>query len=51
VQLVQTFAAAIVAGSNEREASGRLIEFLASDRTTAAIEKNGMDPVRKRATN
>jgi molybdate transport system substrate-binding protein len=51
VQLVQTFAAAIVAGSNERDAGRRLIEFLASERTTAAIEKNGMDPVKKRTTN
>jgi len=51
VQLVQTFAAAIVAGSNERDAGRRLIEFLASERVTAAIEKHGMDPVSRRGTN
>jgi molybdate transport system substrate-binding protein len=49
VQLVQTFAAAIVVGSKESDAARRLIEFLASERTAAAIEKNGMDPARKRA--
>jgi molybdate transport system substrate-binding protein len=49
VQLVQTFAAAIVVGSKETDAARRLIEFMASDRASAAIEKNGMDPVSKRA--
>jgi len=49
VQLVQTFAAAIVVGSKEADAARRLIEFLASDRSSIAMEKNGMDPVRKRA--
>ena len=51
VQLVQTFAAAIAAGAKEPAAGRRLIEFLASERASAAIEKNGMDPARKRAPN
>jgi molybdate transport system substrate-binding protein len=49
LQLIQTFAAAIVAGSTQPDASKRLIEFLASGRAVAAIERNGMDPVRKSA--
>jgi len=49
VQLVQTFAAAIAVGSKETDAAKRLIEFLASERSSTAIEKNGMDPVHKRA--
>jgi molybdate transport system substrate-binding protein len=48
LQLIQTFAAAIVAGSTEVEASRQLIAFLASDRTAAAIKNNGMEPVDKR---
>ena len=48
LQLIQTFAAAVVAGSNELEASRRLIAFLASDRAAAAIRNNGMEPVEKR---
>ena len=48
LQLIQTFAAAIVAGSKELEASRRLIAFLASERAAAAIRNNGMDPVQKR---
>ena len=51
VQLIQTFAAAIVAGAKEPAAGRRLIEFLVSERVSAAIEKNGMEPVRKRAPN
>jgi molybdate transport system substrate-binding protein len=48
LQLIQTFCAAIVAGSKEREAAGRLIAFLASARAAAAIRSNGMEPVRGR---
>ena len=48
LQLIQTFAAAIVAGSKELEASRKLIAFLASDRAAAAIKDNGMEPVEKR---
>jgi molybdate transport system substrate-binding protein len=51
VQLIQTFAAAIVAGAKESAAGRRLIEFLASERVSTAIEKNGMEPVSTRATN
>jgi molybdate transport system substrate-binding protein len=42
IQLVQTFAAAVVKGTKEPEASKRLIAFLASDKSTPAIEKTGM---------
>ena len=48
LQLIQTFAAAIVAGSKELNASKQLIAFLASDRVAAAIKDNGMEPVEKR---
>ncbi len=48
LQLIQTFAAAIVAGSKELKASKQLIAFLASDRVAAAIKDNGMEPVEKR---
>src|SRR3954470_13644273 len=48
IQLNQTFAAAVVAGSKEAEAGKRLIAFLASDRASAAIKKGGMEPVGKR---
>ena len=48
LQLIQTFAAAIVAGSKDVEASKRLITFLASDRAATAIKNNGMEPVEKR---
>jgi len=47
-QLIQMFAAAVVAGSKEAEAGRRLIAFLASGRTAAAIRKNGMEPAGKR---
>jgi molybdate transport system substrate-binding protein len=45
IQFVQTFSAAVVAGSGEIEASTRLIEFLASARASEAIKKSGMEPV------
>ena len=42
------YAAAIVAGSKQAEASRRLIAFLASDAATAAIQRSGMEPSRRR---
>ena len=48
LQLVQVFGAAIVTGSKEPDAGRRLIQFLASERAAAAIEKSGMDLMRKR---
>lgn len=47
LQLIQMFSAAVVKGSNEVEASKQLIAFLSSERATAAIRKNGMEPARK----
>jgi len=47
LQLVQTFSAAIVAGSKALEASRGLISFLASERAAAAIRSNGMQPVQE----
>lgn len=49
VQLVQTFAAAIVTSAKEPDAGRRLIAFLGSERTASAIAQHGMDPVRERA--
>jgi len=49
LQLIQMFSAAIVKDSKQVEASRQLIRFLSSDRAAAAIEKNGMVPVAKRA--
>jgi molybdate transport system substrate-binding protein len=46
-QLIQMFAAAVVAGSKEAEAGKRLIAFLASARSAAAIRVNGMEPTGK----
>ncbi|GJD63568.1 substrate-binding domain-containing protein [Methylobacterium frigidaeris] len=45
VQLVQTFAAAIVAGSAAVEPARRLIAHLVSDHAAAAIRRTGMEPV------
>ena len=45
IQFVQTFSAAVVAGSREIEAAKRLIEFLASARASEAIKKSGMEPI------
>ena len=47
LQHVAVYAAAIVAGSKEPEASRRLIAFLSSDGATAAIKKSGMEPSRR----
>ncbi len=44
IQKVNTYAAAIVAGSTQMDAARRLIRFLASGAATAAIQKNGMEP-------
>ena len=48
VQLLQVFAAAIVAGSDRRDQAKRLIEFLASSQAAAAIEQSGMEPLGNR---
>ena len=48
VQLLQVFAAAIVAGSDRRDEAKRLIEFLASRSAAAAIAQSGMEPLGKR---
>ena len=45
IQMIQTFSAAVVAGSKEIEASRRLIQFLASAGAAEAIKKSGMEPV------
>jgi molybdate transport system substrate-binding protein len=45
IQFVQTFSAAVVAGSGEIEGSKRLVEFLASARASEAIRKSGMEPL------
>jgi molybdate transport system substrate-binding protein len=45
IQLVQMFAAAVVAGSKEIEGAKRLIEFLASPRASETIKRSGMEPV------
>src|SRR5262249_26598337 len=45
IQFVQTFSAAVVAGSGDIEGSRRLIEFLASVRASEAIRNSGMEPV------
>jgi molybdate transport system substrate-binding protein len=47
IQYVTVYAAAVVAGSTELEASKRLIAFLASEDATAAIRKSGMDPSKR----
>jgi molybdate transport system substrate-binding protein len=47
VQLIQMFMAAIVNTARNSQSARRLIEYLASDRTTAAIGKSGMEPVGK----
>ena len=47
IQLIQTFAAAIVSGSKDIEASRRLIGFLASEHAAATIRNNGMEPIKR----
>ena len=48
VQYVAIFAAAVVAGSKEAEASGRLIAFITSEGATAAIKRSGMEQAKRR---
>ncbi len=45
IQFVQTFSAAIVAGSKQIDGSRRLIEFLTSTHAFAAIRDSGMEPL------
>jgi molybdate transport system substrate-binding protein len=45
IQMVQVFAAAIVAGSSAIDAAKRLIAFLASPQAAATIARSGMEPV------
>ena len=45
IQLIQVFAAAVVADSKESAAAKRLIEFLASPRAAEAIKSSGMETV------
>lgn len=45
IQFVQTFSAAVVAGSKQMDASRRLIEHLASAHAAAAIRNSGMQPL------
>lgn len=45
IQFIQTFSAAIVAGSTEIAGARRLIEFLTSPRAADAIRNSGMEPV------
>jgi len=47
VQYVTTYAAAVVKGTSQLDASKRLIEFLSSERAMAAIKKSGMEPLHK----
>jgi molybdate transport system substrate-binding protein len=45
IQFVQTFSAAVVAGSGDVERSKRLIDFLASPHASEVIRKSGMEPL------
>jgi molybdate transport system substrate-binding protein len=44
IQFIQTFSAAVVAGSGEMQSGKRLIEFLASARASEAIRSSGLEP-------
>ena len=46
IQYVTVYAAAVVAGSKELDASKRLIAFLSSEGARAAIKKSGMEPTK-----
>jgi molybdate transport system substrate-binding protein len=48
IQFVQTFSAAVVAGSQQTEAAKRLIAYLASARAAEAIRNSGMEPAASR---
>jgi molybdate transport system substrate-binding protein len=45
IQFISVFSAAVVAGSKEIEGSKRLIEFLASARSSEAIRNSGIEPL------
>jgi molybdate transport system substrate-binding protein len=45
IQFVQTFSAAVVAGSGDIEGSKRLVEFLSSARAYDTIRSSGMEPL------
>jgi len=45
IQMVQVFAAAVVAGATATAEARRLIEFLASPRASATIRRSGMEPM------
>jgi molybdate transport system substrate-binding protein len=45
IQFIQTFSAAVVAGSNEMQAGKRLIEFLSSPRASEVIRNSGLEPL------
>jgi molybdate transport system substrate-binding protein len=45
IQMIQVFAAAVVAGSQAIEASRRLIGFLASPHASETIRRSGMEPL------
>lgn len=47
LQQPAVYAAAIVAGSKQTEASGQLIAFLSSRAATAAVRKSGMEPSKR----
>jgi molybdate transport system substrate-binding protein len=44
IQFIQTFSAAVTAGSGEMQAGKRLIEFLSSARASEAIRNSGLEP-------
>ena len=45
IQFIQTFSAAVVAGSGEVDNAKRLIAFFASPLAAEAIKKSGMEPI------
>jgi molybdate transport system substrate-binding protein len=45
IQFVQTFSAAVAAGSNDIQGAKRLIAFLASGRASGAIRNSGLEPL------
>lgn len=47
VQLVQTFAAAIVVGSKESESAKKLIQLLSSKQSAQAIQNSGLDLIQR----
>ena len=44
IQFIQTFSAAVTAGSGEMQAGKRLIEYLSSARASEAIRSSGLEP-------